>query len=92
MGGKFKNYNDFTKIPIEEQNALIDAADDDLIIDAIENSNGYGQKFIQYLKENNLLTPERIQDLKEAMKIIGVSASAYPLIKQKQNDISRNHN
>lgn len=61
-------------MPIEQQNFFIDQVPDDVIVNAIADSNGYGKEFIQLLQQNRALTPERIKAFREAMKYVGMSA------------------
>ena len=58
-------------LSIEQQNSIIDKANDNTIISAIESSNGYGSRYIKYLKDNGLLTKEKIQKFRNAMKYVG---------------------
>ena len=58
--GKYKDMVDF-------QNELIQYADPEDIINAVENSNGYGKRYINYLKKNNKLTSTKIEQLRQAM-------------------------
>lgn len=60
-----------TYFPIDLQNNLIDKMSDEGIIYAIQNSNRYGQAYIDYLKQNNLLTKDKIQAFRDAMKYVG---------------------
>ena len=48
------------------------------IIEAVETSNGYGRKYIEYLRKNNKLTPEKIEQFREAM--IKVPSYMLPII------------
>jgi len=50
---------------------VTDYTPDDKIFEAVENANGYGRTYINYLRENNLLTPEKAQAFREAMKHVG---------------------
>ena len=56
---------------LEEQDKLIDSLSDKEIFDAVKNSNGYGKRFIQILRDNNKLTPEKARQIREAMKHVG---------------------
>ena len=60
------------RTPINLQNKIIDKMPDSKIFEAVEISNGYGRKFINYLRQHNLLTPEKAQQFREAMKKVGV--------------------
>ena len=53
------------------QDMVTDYTPDDKIFEAVENANGYGRTYINYLRENNLLTPEKAQAFREAMKHVG---------------------
>ena len=57
---------------IEVQNMIIDKMTDEKIIEAVRNSNGYGRRYIEYLEENNLLTPQKVQAFRDAMKYVGI--------------------
>ena len=70
----FDTYNpssNDTYFPIDLQNDLIDKMSDEKIIYAIQNSNRYGQAYIDYLKQNNLLTKDKVQAFRNAMKYVG---------------------
>lgn len=58
-------------LSIEQQNSIIDKAGDNVIINAIEDSNGYGRRYINYLRDSGLLTKEKIQKFRNAMKYVG---------------------
>jgi predicted SprT family Zn-dependent metalloprotease len=55
----------------ELQNKIIDKLSDERIFEAVEKSNGYGKKYIKYLRDNNRLTPEKARQFREAMKYVG---------------------
>jgi hypothetical protein len=38
---------------------VIDDASDEEIFAAVKNANGYGRRYIEYLKKNGKLTPEK---------------------------------
>lgn len=61
-------------MPIEQQNFFIDQVPDNVIINAVADSNGYGKELIQLLQQNKALTPERVKAFREAMKYVGMSA------------------
>ena len=46
---------------IEFQNLLIQQAQPEDTVKAVESSNGYGRKYIEYLRETGKLTPEKIE-------------------------------
>ena len=73
---------------IKIQNALIDRASDDLIFKAVEQSNSYGKKFIELLKEQGLLTPERAQYFRDAMKYVGMFSAPMVLATTTDNQKS----
>lgn len=56
-------------------NQAIDAASDDEIFWAVSKSNGYGSRYIKFLKDNNKLTPEKAQQFRQAMKYVGASTA-----------------
>lgn len=69
-----ESYDDgyaYTLTTPSEQNKVIDELSDARIIDAIRRSNGYGEAYIDYLKRNNLLTKDKIQAFRNAMKYVG---------------------
>ena len=68
--------------PLEIQNKIIAKAPGNAIFHAIENSNGYGARFIKYLRETGQLTPERAEAFRKAL-IYGSLSS--PLIMQGIN-------
>lgn len=59
------------KLPLSEQDLLIDAATDEEIFNAVKASNGYGKGFIEYLSHLGKLTPQKAQALRDAMKYVG---------------------
>ena len=72
--GEFQNQTKFAqtsfgknKDMVDFQNELIQYAEPEDIINAVENSNGYGKKYISYLKKNNKLTSTKIEQLRQAM-------------------------
>ena len=65
-------YNYIDKLAsLSEQNKIIDELTYGSIINAVQNSNGYGQAYINYLKQNNLLTKDKVQAFRNAMKYVG---------------------
>lgn len=62
----------FNKESRHIQNLIIDKSSDDQIFKAVENANGYGRRYIQFLRDNNALTHQKAQQFREAMKHIGV--------------------
>ena len=64
--------DDISLMPIEHQNELINTLPDQWILDAVKNSNGYGQAYMHFLKKNKKITPEKIKQLRDAMKYVGV--------------------
>ena len=77
-------------MPIEQQNFFIDQVPDNVIVNAIADSNGYGKEFIQLLQQNNALTPERIKAFREAMKYVGMSALPL-LLNSKDSEQPQEH-
>ena len=72
--GEFQNQIKFAqtsfgknKDMVDFQNELIQYAEPEDIINAVENSNGYGKRYINYLKKNNKLTTTKIEQLRQAM-------------------------
>lgn len=66
-----EQYDPKFNLPVKSQNELIDRLSDESIIDAVSNSNGYGQTYIDYLKRNNLLTKDKVKAFRDAMKYVG---------------------
>lgn len=62
------------KISIDLQDKIIDKVPDEKIVESIENASGYGKRFVESLRNKNLLTPERIKSFREAMKYVGAAA------------------
>ena len=62
----------FNKESRHIQNLVIDKSSDDQIFKAVENANGYGRRYIQFLRDNNALTHQKAQQFREAMKHVGV--------------------
>lgn len=67
---------DYQKFDIHAQNLIIDKMSDEKIIEAVKEANGYGRNYIEYLEKTNKLTPEKIQQFREAMKKVGVVTGA----------------
>ena len=83
--GEFQNQTKFAqtsfgknKDMIDFQNGLIQYAEPEDIINAVENSNGYGKRYINYLKKNNKLTTTKIEQLRQAM--IYVPSYVFPIV------------
>lgn len=62
----------FNKESRHIQNLVIDKSSDDQIFKAVENANGYGRRYVQFLRDNNALTHQKAQQFREAMKHVGV--------------------
>lgn len=81
---------------IDFQNIVIKYAQPNDIINAIENSNGYGRRYIKYLRENNKLTPEKIEQFRRAMMHVGgyvaPTIGGYSLYNILNNQNSQMHN
>lgn len=45
--------------PLDVTDKIIDKASDDAIFEAVAMSNGYGQRYIKFLMDNNKLTPKK---------------------------------
>lgn len=58
--------------PIELQDKMIDKSPDERIFKAVEESNGYGRAYMKRLRRRGLLTPERANKFRDAMKWVGV--------------------
>ena len=65
-------------------NEIIDRLSDDEIVEAVEFSNGYGNKYIKVLRERGMLNKKVIKAMREAMKYVGAFSSPL-VIKQVQN-------
>lgn len=50
---------------------IIDRVSDNAIFEAVEKANGYGRRYIRFLRENNKLTPKKAKQFREAMKHVG---------------------
>lgn len=70
----FDSYHDknIRNYSVDQQNQIIDSYSDQAIVDFVQKSNGYGQRYINYLKKNNQLTPEKINKFREAMKYVPI--------------------
>lgn len=78
--------NGLIDAPLESQNALIDAIGDDRLFDYISTANGYGWEYINYLRNNNLLTAKKADAFRKSMKYVGASAAPlgfYNLYREK---------
>ena len=58
-------------LPVQKQNELIANATDEQIFNAVENSNGYGQAYIQYLRKLGELTPQLANSFRRSMMRVG---------------------
>lgn len=65
-------------LSILEQNKIIDAASDEEIFEAVAKSNGYGYDFMEALRENDQLTIEIANAIRQAMKKVG--AYSAPIV------------
>lgn len=70
--------------PLHIQNTIIDKSTDKAIFNSVRKSNGYGEAYIKYLTENNLLTTERANKLREAMKYVGIGLPFAFFINQEE--------
>lgn len=64
----------FYNLPLEWQDEMLRRAPKNLIEKAIEKSNGYGRRFVDYLYDNDLLNDQRIEDFREALIVGGLSS------------------
>lgn len=55
------------------ENKIIEGMPDDAVFEAVENANRYGKEYIEYLRKNNGLTPQKAHDFRQAMKYVGAS-------------------
>lgn len=78
------------------QNLIIKYVQPEDIVNAIENSNGYGKRYIKYLRENNKLTPEKIEQFRRAMMHVGgyvaPTIGGYSLYNMLNNQNSQMYN
>lgn len=80
---------------LELKDKLIDKVPKEDIFDAVEQANGYGRRYIQFLRDNGKLTEEKANQFREAMKYKGILAvpmavgAGYGLI-GGSNDITFN--
>lgn len=61
----FKNQD----LPLQDK-LILNVSDED-IFKAVENSNGYGERYIKYLRDNNKLTHEKAMQFRNAMIKVG---------------------
>lgn len=59
---------------LELKDKLIDKVPKEDIFDAVEQANGYGRRYIQFLRYNGKLTEEKANQFREAMKYKGILA------------------
>lgn len=59
---------------LELKDKLIDKVPKEDIFDAVEQANGYGRRYIQFLRDNGKLTEEKANQFREAMKYKGILA------------------
>lgn len=88
------NYNgeeiNLVSAPIDIQNQFIDNASTEEILNALKISNGYGQKFVQFLKnKGDEYIAQKIPYIKYAMKrvpaVIPFGVMSYRLQKEKES-------
>lgn len=58
-------------LSIDLQNKILDKLTDEQIVDAVFKSNGYGQRYIEWLNAKDKLTPQKINAFRQAMKYVG---------------------
>ena len=84
------------KTPINLQNKIIDMASDQQVLEAISESNGYGQNFVDALigdgpLDASLVPKEQIKAWRNAMKYVGSAALMFglskPFITNTQNEL-----
>ena len=63
------------KFKLDTQNAIIDDMSDTDVFNAVEEADGYGSVYIDFLRKNNLLTHKKAQQFREAMKHVGAYAA-----------------
>lgn len=68
---------DNDKLSISKQNKILDKLDDSAIIYGVENANGYGSNYIEFLRKTGQLTKDKINAFRQAMKYVG--GAAMPL-------------
>jgi len=73
------------KTDIALQNKIIDKSSDEKIFAAVEKANGYGRRYIQWLREHNKLTPKKAQEFREAMKITAIGGVTVGTISTTEN-------
>lgn len=73
------------KLDINAQNKIIDEIPTDRVFDVLENANGYGEKYVQWLRRFNYDTPEKAEAIKTAAKNIGIGVGLYPIVNQNKN-------
>lgn len=62
---------DNDKLSISKQNKLLDKLDDSAIVYGVENANGYGANYIEFLRKTGQLTKDKINAFRQAMKYVG---------------------
>lgn len=62
---------DNDKLSISKQNKILDKLDDSAIIYGVENANGYGGNYIEFLRKTGQLTKDKINAFRQAMKYVG---------------------
>lgn len=75
--GNFTDDVEMSYKPLSEQNAFLNSLSDDQILEAVENANGYGRRFVHFIKNPNELfeneplgqympiVPKRIEELRQ---------------------------
>ena len=74
---------------IEFQNLLIQQAQPEDIVKAVESSNEYGRRYIEYLRETGKLTPEKIEQFRKALMYVPSyilpATGGYKLLKSQKS-------
>lgn len=70
----------FGDIPLHIQNKMIDEASDQAIFEAVENANGYGKRFIQKLRDEGKLSPQKAQQFRDSFKYVGAIAAPMGVV------------
>lgn len=73
------------------QDALIEKLPDDKIFEAVENSNGYGSRYIKYLRDNGKLTHEKADQFRRSMIKVGVVAALTTIVKKNTPGKTKNN-
>lgn len=92
LDSRLKLLKNNSTLPVNLQNKIIQQSTDDKIFDAVKNSNGYGRSYIKYLEQNNMLTHELANKIRNAMMKVGVLLPVgIQILTEKENNKNKSN-